>query len=170
MAPAVYNDQLHIFYIEDKDAGAVVQTEGGWTLNDAVYHRVPINMIPDTPLLQPLPMHCDRTGMPDGTEPPYPHDVAYANGVLPDNFKLEQNYPNPFNPETSIKYSLFTDGYASLKVFNTKGEKVATIFEGKRNAGSYEVVFDASQLASGVYFYTLRTTGFAITKKMVVMK
>lgn len=69
MAPQIYNDQCHIFYVFDKDAGAVVQMEGTWTLNDIVYQRTLTSDIPDTPLLPPYPMHCDSTGMPELVSP-----------------------------------------------------------------------------------------------------
>ena len=70
MAPQIVNDQCHIFYILDKDAGTVTQDEGTWTLNDAVYQRIDISNIPSTPLLPPYPMHCDSTGMPGTVVPP----------------------------------------------------------------------------------------------------
>ncbi len=167
MAPEIVNGYAHIFYILDKDAGAVVQSEGTWTLNDAVYHRVPISEVPESPRLLPFPMHCDSTGMPEDTV------VAveeWERGLTPIDFALEQNYPNPFNPQTTIAYTLNSSGYASLKVYNINGEEVAKIFEGHRNSGHYTAVFDGSELSSGVYFYTLKLNGFSQTRKMVLMK
>jgi hypothetical protein len=77
MCPKIYNGYCHIFYVLDKDAGCVVQSEGIWTLNDIKYQRVPITAIPATPVLGVYPMHCDSTGMP-GTAPPpiLPIDVT----------------------------------------------------------------------------------------------
>jgi len=70
MAPQIYDDNLNIFYILDADAGAVVQSEGVWTLNFVVCHQVPVSLIPATPVLGVYPMHCDSTGMPGWTPPP----------------------------------------------------------------------------------------------------
>jgi hypothetical protein len=167
VALQIQNDKFHIFYIEDRDAGAVVQTEGTWTLNEAIYHRVDLADIPIEPVLPPFPMHCDSSQMP--TEP-WQKVVADDGGFCPDNFTLEQNYPNPFNAQTSIKYSLSTDGFASLIVYNIKGEVVATIFQGNQKAGGYTLNFDASNLSSGIYFYRLEAQGFTHTAKMVLMK
>ena len=72
MAPEVYDDKIHLMYVLDADAGAVVQNEGTWTLNNMVYHSVETADIPTMPLLQPYPMHCDSSGMPGWTPPPQP--------------------------------------------------------------------------------------------------
>ena|GEM_PF-3372040 len=85
-------------------------------------------------------------------------------------FKLGQNYPNPFNPSTVINYSLPKNGFASLTVYNILGQKVAVLFYGFQNAGSYKADFDASKLASGIYLYRLQSNGFTQTKKMLLMK
>ena len=167
MAPEIYGGYAHIFYIMDHDAGAVVQTEGVWTLNEAMYHRVPISEIPESPRFIPYPMHCDSTGMPEDTVVSV---NDYTRGVTPKDFILSQNYPNPFNPTTKIKYSLHKDGFAVLKVYNIYGEEVVELFDGFRDAGVYEASFDASNLASGVYFYRLTANGYSVAKKMVLMK
>jgi hypothetical protein len=97
--------------------------------------------------------------------------VGVRNGQeLPQKFELQQNYPNPFNPTTQINYSVAQNGYTSLKVYNALGQEVATLFAGNQTAGSHLAVFDGSRYASGVYFYTLRSNGNTITKKMVLMK
>ena len=167
VAPQIYNDQLHIFYIIDKDAGAVVQSEGGWTLNDAAYQRIDLDEIPESPRFMPYPMHHDSTGMP----PDSGLSVGYNNEYgVPSNFDLSQNYPNPFNPVTSISYSLNMDGFVTLKVYNISGEEVANLLEGNQTAGNHEVEFNAAELSSGVYFYALEMNGFTITRKMVLMK
>lgn len=170
MAPQIFNDYAHVFYIDDKDAGAIVQDEGTWTLNNAVYHRVPLEAIPESPRFPVYPMHVDSTGMPADTfnwNYNYVADIQYN---LPSEFSLQQNFPNPFNPETCIQFSIKTPGYASLKVFNINGELVSTVFAGQRSAGEYKSYFDASSLSSGVYFYTLKVNGMEQTKKMVLMK
>ena len=90
--------------------------------------------------------------------------------ILPTTTALLQNYPNPFNPGTVFSYQLATANPVSLKVFNALGEEVARIFDGYQQPGTYTFSFDASQLSSGVYFYTLRTGTFAQTKRMILMK
>ena len=87
------------------------------------------------------------------------------------SFELNQNYPNPFNPETIIKYQLPAAGLVNLNVYNTLGQKVAMLVNEHKPAGTYEVTFDATHLASGVYIYRLTTnSGFSQTKKMILIR
>ncbi|OGU27688.1 MAG: hypothetical protein A2057_02445 [Ignavibacteria bacterium GWA2_35_9] len=86
------------------------------------------------------------------------------------SFELTQNYPNPFNPVTIIKYSLPQTGYVTLKVYNTIGEEVATLVSNVKEAGSYELEFDASGLNSGVYYYRLTGDNRMEVKKMLLLK
>ncbi|MCA0387373.1 MAG: T9SS type A sorting domain-containing protein [Bacteroidetes bacterium] len=88
----------------------------------------------------------------------------------PTNFALYQNYPNPFNPSTMIRFSMPVSGTVALNVFNTLGEKVATLFNGQMEAGYHEVSFDAKNLPSGLYFYEIKTGDFSSIKKMILMK
>ena len=85
-------------------------------------------------------------------------------------FALEQNYPNPFNPSTMIKYSIPQDGFVNLFIYNLLGEKVATLVNSIQKAGRYEVNFDASRFASGVYFYSIEAGSYKSVKKMLLMK
>jgi hypothetical protein len=89
---------------------------------------------------------------------------------VPTGYSLNQNYPNPFNPSTQITYSVPTNGYVTLKVYNLVGQEVSTLFAGVQHAGNYQVTFDASSLTSGVYFYRLETGNTSISKKMILMK
>jgi len=88
----------------------------------------------------------------------------------PLNYFLNQNYPNPFNPSTTIKYQIPELSFVTLKVYDVLGNEIATIVNGEKPAGSYEVEFDASTLPSGIYFYRLQAGSFAETKKMILMK
>jgi len=99
------------------------------------------------------------------------------------DFDLSQNYPNPFNPTTIIKYSIPTPlllpplakgrdgvGFVTLKIYNILGKEVAVLVNKKQVSGTYKISFDASELASGVYYYRLRAGEFVKTKSMLLIK
>lgn len=90
--------------------------------------------------------------------------------IVPTENKLYDNYPNPFNPSTTIKYSLKDDGKVSLKIFNSLGEEVRTLVNEIKPAGNYEVEFNASNLPSGVYIYSIQSGDFVSSKKMILLK
>lgn len=96
--------------------------------------------------------------------------VENIGGTLPETFVLKQNYPNPFNPTTNIEFSLSGSAFVSLKVFDILGKEVATLVNEEQSAGNYKVPFDASNLPSGTYFYTMRSGNFSQTKKLIVVK
>jgi type IX secretion system substrate protein len=106
---------------------------------------------------------------------------------LPTKFSLSQNYPNPFNPTTTIKYSIpsFTHPLipsregkersdrgvlVKLIIYNILGREVAVLVNKKQNPGNYEVLWDATEFSSGVYFYQLLTNDFQQTKKLLLIK
>lgn len=89
---------------------------------------------------------------------------------LPASFELSQNYPNPFNPSTMIRYQLPMSSDVSLKIYDILGKEVKTLVDQNQPAGSYEVRFDASQLATGVYIYRLSAGNFTSVKKMMLIK
>jgi hypothetical protein len=99
----------------------------------------------------------------------YSDEVA-VEVTAPVEFALEQNYPNPFNPSTVIKYSIPTEGFVNLAVYNLLGKEVALLVNGVQEAGRYEINFDASKLASGIYVYSLKSGSFNSVKKMLLMK
>lgn len=86
------------------------------------------------------------------------------------DYKLEQNYPNPFNPSTTIKFQVREAGNVRLIVYNVLGQVVTTLVDELKNAGSHQVVFDASRLGSGMYFYRLEVNDFISYKKMLLVK
>jgi len=101
--------------------------------------------------------------------------VTYSNEIQADNlrpltFGLQQNYPNPFNPVTVIAYQLPADSKVTLKIYDILGNEVAVLVEEEKQAGSYEVKFDATYLASGTYIYRIIAGEFVNTKKMVLIK
>jgi len=92
------------------------------------------------------------------------------NNEIPDNYALKQNYPNPFNPVTTIEYSIPILSYVTIKIYNILGEEVASPVSEEKVPGNYSVVFDASYLSSGVYYYTINTDDYRETKKMVLTR
>ena len=90
--------------------------------------------------------------------------------TVPSKFELMQNYPNPFNPSTSIEYSVPSNEYVLLKVYDLLGNEVNTLVNERQSAGNYEVNFDASNLASGIYFYRIQSGSFIQTKKLMLLK
>jgi hypothetical protein len=89
---------------------------------------------------------------------------------IPEGFRLGQNYPNPFNPTTNINYSLNQAGLVTLKVYDITGREVATLVNTRESAGEHSVTFDATNLASGVYIYTLTSNGLRLTNRMTLIK
>ena len=101
---------------------------------------------------------------------PYPSAIG-ESGSNPEEFSLGQNYPNPFNPTTKIRYKIQVASYIELKVFDALGKDVATLVNEMKIAGSYEVEFNASNLPSGVYFYSLIANGKQMSvKRMALVK
>jgi hypothetical protein len=88
----------------------------------------------------------------------------------PLNFQLNQNYPNPFNPSTVISWQLAVSSKVSLKVYDVLGNEVATLVNEEKSAGNYNVDFKGNNLASGIYFYTLRAGSFVQSRKMILLK
>jgi hypothetical protein len=86
------------------------------------------------------------------------------------DFRLLQNYPNPFNPMTSFSFTIPRRSFVSLKIYDIFGREVATVVNEARNAGAYEAQWDASNMASGVYFYRLTANGWLQTRKMVLLR
>lgn len=99
----------------------------------------------------------------------------YSNVVsidinAPNKFALNQNYPNPFNPSTKISYRLPIDGFVTLKVYDILGKEINTLVNGNEKAGNYEVDFDGSGLASGVYICRMSYSDYSGVIKMLIMK
>jgi hypothetical protein len=96
--------------------------------------------------------------------------VEDPNNIIPNDISLNQNYPNPFNPSTIIEYSISERSYVELKVFDMLGNEIKTLVNSNKEAGSYNINFNASNLSSGVYYYTLKTNGNLLTRKMLLLK
>jgi len=102
--------------------------------------------------------------------PVSPSSVEEAESILPELFELYQNYPNPFNPETKISYQIPQRDHVTLKVYDILSNEVSTLVNEEKSAGIYEVIYDASNLSSGIYFYQLIAGKFIATKKMLLLK
>jgi parallel beta-helix repeat protein len=93
-----------------------------------------------------------------------------VQSAMPTTFALFQNYPNPFNPLTVLRYSLPVNSYVTLKAYDVVGREIATLVNEQKQAGNYTVPFDASDIASGVYFYKLVSGSFIDVKRMLLIK
>lgn len=98
-----------------------------------------------------------------------PTGTEIENSMITD-YTLEQNFPNPFNPSTNIRFSIASEEFVTLKVFNVLGIEIVSLINKVLAAGSYDIVFNAEQMNSGVYFYTLSTDNFKSTRKMILTK
>lgn len=99
-----------------------------------------------------------------------PNSIGHQISKYPAKMELHQNWPNPFNPSTTIKYTLQSADNVSLKVYDLTGKTVATLVNGKHSAGTYNVSFKGSRLASGIYIYQLKTSQHILSKKMILVK
>ncbi|MDZ7626680.1 MAG: T9SS type A sorting domain-containing protein [Ignavibacteriaceae bacterium] len=94
-----------------------------------------------------------------------PYDTS-----LPKDYVLNQNFPNPFNPSTTIRFSILSNEFVTLKIFNIIGEEIAVLVNEILTSGSYSVNWNAENITSGIYFYTLATNQFRDTKKMILIR
>ncbi|MCZ6704160.1 MAG: T9SS type A sorting domain-containing protein [Ignavibacteria bacterium] len=97
-------------------------------------------------------------------------DIITVEVGVPDNFYLSQNYPNPFNPQTRIDFTIPEKLVVTLRVYNILGELVTELIHEEKDAGSYSIIFDASNLSSGIYVYRLETSDFIDLRKMTLLK
>jgi len=104
-------------------------------------------------------------------------DVLYTGGVSDVNdsnekltYNLEANYPNPFNPETTIKYSIAEESHVEIKITNLLGQTEAVLYNDIQTAGNHSIVFNGSDLSSGIYLYSIKSNDFKQTRKMLLLK
>jgi hypothetical protein len=103
----------------------------------------------------------------DGT---YKYSNIVEVGIAPSSFTLSQNYPNPFNPSTKIKYSIPQSSKVVVKVFDMLGKEVTTLVNEEKQAGTYELTWNAQDMPSGVYTYSIKAGSYTAVKKMVLIK
>jgi flagellar hook assembly protein FlgD len=103
--------------------------------------------------------------------------VSQAQSTIPNTYSLAQNYPNPFNPSTTIEYTLPIRSNVTIKIYSILGQEVATLINNEQSAGYYQTVWNASRLASGMYFLRISAQSvdgtqpsFTQVKKMLLMK
>lgn len=97
-------------------------------------------------------------------------NINQISSQVPSKFELHQNYPNPFNPATKIKFDLNKTGFVKLKIYDITGREIASLVNMQLSAGQYEYKWDASNFASGIYFYTLKLDNASHSKRMVLVK
>lgn len=92
------------------------------------------------------------------------------NDLLPTEFRLEQNYPNPFNPSTTIQFSVPQASNVTIRIYDILGREVAMLIDEEYQPGQYKVIFEAGQLASGLYVYRILAGDFNESKKLMLLK
>ena len=97
-------------------------------------------------------------------------NIVNINYDVPAEFVLSQNFPNPFNPSTRISYFVPTESFVSIKVYDFLGRELKTLVNDFKATGSYEIEFDASNIPTGTYFYTMIADNYSSTKKMIILK
>lgn len=158
IAKYVNEGGIHAQYIHDRSAGTYFSDEGLPTENEVVYMRTPVEDIAAFPLQEQWEFSATQSDVPD------------TRAELPSEFMLYPNYPNPFNPSTTLQFDLAKAGDVKLTVFDVLGKEVATLVDGRMNAGVHSVRFDGEKFASGVYFARLSAGELAMTRKMVLLK
>lgn len=95
---------------------------------------------------------------------------SVTNSDLPVSFELKQNFPNPFNPNTIIKYQVAESGFVQLKVYDLLGNEISVLVNEEKEPGEYQIEFNASNLAGGIYFYRMTSAKYSSTRKMILLK
>ncbi len=168
-----YDFPDHIYV--GNDLGVYLSTDGGLNWNS--YSEG----LPEAVIVMDLTMSPANNSIKVATHGNGAYERKLFSAVMPvkqnenrvEGFKLEQNYPNPFNPATKIKFTIpqnIANENIELSVFNSLGERVKTLLNGTISAGEHEIIFTAENLSSGVYYYSVRTRSFVVTKKMIILK
>ena len=178
-----HNDYVHDHVVKamiNGDLGTLLSTTDDWspgtTVNVPLNYTLPVDVVPQNCKVN-IFVYQESGSLNSSSyvQQAMTESVTGLTGIsnlneVPEIYSLEQNYPNPFNPTTNISFSIPNDGNTSLKFYNNMGQEIATYVEGFLKAGTYKAEFDGSKLASGVYYYTLKTDNFTQTKKMILIK
>jgi hypothetical protein len=156
------------------DLGVFASTDGGtsWNAyNTGLPEAVIVADLVISPSNRTLRLASHSNGVFDRLLLPIsPVAVADAGGSIPSMFSLAQNYPNPFNPVTRIRFTIADRQLTIVTVADLLGKEVATLVHEVKEPGTYEITFDATGLASGIYLYRMTAGGFTQTKKMIAVK
>ncbi|MDZ7722279.1 MAG: T9SS type A sorting domain-containing protein [candidate division KSB1 bacterium] len=170
--------EYNLFYMTDAiDIADSTDAKNNWWDVDPKFANAPLALDPgpdadftlaeDSPALGEAD---DGTALGDVRWDPTATAVASEPVSTPNGFTLKQNYPNPFNPTTTIEYTLSKADWTTIKVYDTMGRTVATLVHDLVPAGSHHITFDAGDLPSGVYVYTITSGALHAEKKMLVLK
>jgi hypothetical protein len=159
------DDYVHLFYMEDKDAGSYVfETETQSTENPMIYNKYPVSEISTEPLIDQFYFHI----RPVPREPlPVAKPVAEFS---PEDFTFVGNYPNPFNPNTSFEFTLDRSIDVDMYVYDIQGRLVAELVNDFLEAGKHSIKWNAENMSSGVYFCELTAGGHTQTVKALLIK
>ena len=100
----------------------------------------------------------------------YSETIEVLVSQIPNDFSLNQNYPNPFNPSTTISYDIPKTSFVKISVNDILGKEIKTLVNEQNNSGHYEIIFDAKELAAGIYYYTISAGEFKQSRKMILLK
>jgi hypothetical protein len=141
-----------------------------WSVN--IYDNADFDMVHDlesAEMVNILVFGAANVNCPIVSNEPSTSVEEYGN-TIPDKFVLNQNFPNPFNPTTTIRFSITETDLITLKIYNSIGEEVAELVNQILPTGSYKLDWNAENIPSGAYFYTLTTDSFRDTKKMILLR
>ncbi|MBU0559447.1 MAG: T9SS type A sorting domain-containing protein [Bacteroidetes bacterium] len=154
---------LQLIGLKSDDLGFAYITDTGWNADDIVTISTPDSIAFKA-------RHLSKFGGGKGQISSATSVELEGMNYIPSDFNLEQNYPNPFNPSTKIRFSIPTQGFVDLRVYNILGTEVETLVSKNLSAGTYEATFHAENLASGLYFYAIKSGKISLTKKMLLVK
>lgn len=166
----ITSDTLLFAYIGSRNGQIYMTSDLGLTwneINDSVFANASVNAMAAT---KKYLFAGTQSG---GWRIPIADVITSVNDghpKLPEKFALYQNYPNPFNPTTVINYQLPVNSFVTLKVYDVLGREIATLVNERQTAGTHNVIFNASKLPSGMYFYRLQAGTYSNTKKLLLLK
>jgi hypothetical protein len=105
-----------------------------------------------------------------GLDTSIPVNISYVNNTIINTYQLKQNYPNPFNPSTTIEFTIPYSSYVNLIIYNLNGQLVDILLSDDIQSGSYKLIWDASKISSGIYFYKLSSKNLSVTKRCLLLK
>jgi len=164
-APAILERRLGSSYVYPTIGAVQVIGDSAF-----VHYAYYWDKIPGSFVLSQNPVSTDNVLRYNTVSFPYTPVSVENENVTVNSFSLDQNYPNPFNPSTTIKYSVAERSNVSIKIYDVLGKEVANLVNTVKEVGSHEVNFNASNLASGMYIYSIKAGNFTSSKKMMLMK